>query len=122
MSTASSRGNFKGMGVRLAIAALVGLCAMSRAAAAEPTEAELKAEMVERFTRFIDWNADDLPPDTLALCVVGDSPLTAPLKVVRPSVVTERPIGPPTVLLKVIAASAVLVSAALLVPMVTASP
>lgn len=85
MSTASSRGNFKGMGVRLAIAALVGLCAMPRAAAAEPTEAELKAEMVERFTRFIDWNPDDLPPDTLALCVVGDSPLTAPLQKIAKS-------------------------------------
>ncbi|KAB2894010.1 MAG: YfiR family protein [Kofleriaceae bacterium] len=69
------------MGVRLAMAALaVGLCATSRAAAADPTEAELKAEMVERFTRFIDWNADDLPPDTLALCVVGESPLTRPLE------------------------------------------
>jgi len=74
------------MGVRLAFAALaVGLCAMSRAATAETSEAELKAEMVERFTRFIDWNPDDLPPDTLAVCVVGDSALTRPLEKIAKS-------------------------------------
>jgi hypothetical protein len=79
------------MGVRLAIAALVGLCAMPRAAAAEPTEAELKAEMVERFTRFIDWGADDLPPTNLAVCVVGESPLTRPLeKIVRSRKIKDR--------------------------------
>jgi len=82
------------MGVRPAVAAVaVGLCAiaMSRAAAAQPSEAELKAEMVERFTRFVDWNADDLPPDTLALCVVGDSPLTSPLqKIARTRKIKDR--------------------------------
>src|SRR5688500_13662152 len=79
------------MGVRLAMAALVGLCAMSRAAAAQPSEAELKAETVERFTRFIAWSADDLPPDSLALCVVGDSPLTRPLeKIARARKIKDR--------------------------------
>jgi hypothetical protein len=74
------------MGVRLALAACaVALCALSRTAAADPTEAELKAEMVERFTRFIDWEPDDLPPDTLALCVVGESPLTGSLQKIAKS-------------------------------------
>ena len=80
------------MGVRPAFAAFaVGLCALSRAAAADPTEAELKAEMVERFTRFIDWNTDDLPPDSLSLCVVGDSALTRPLdKIARSRKIKDR--------------------------------
>jgi hypothetical protein len=80
------------MGGRLALAAFaVGLCALSRTAAADPTEAELKAEMVERFTRFIDWEADDLPPDTVALCVVGESPLTGLLqKIARSRKIKDR--------------------------------
>jgi hypothetical protein len=74
------------MGVRLALAAFaVGLCALSRTAAADPTEAELKAEMVERFTRFIDWNPDDLPPDSLDVCVVGESPMTGALQKIAKS-------------------------------------
>ncbi len=68
------------MGVRLAVAAVaVGLLAPS-GAVAETSEAELKAEMVERFTRFVDWDPDDLPPTELAVCIVGDSPMKAPLE------------------------------------------
>lgn len=80
------------MGVRPALAAIaVGLCAMARIASAQPSEAELKAEMVERFTRFIDWNVDDLPPDNLALCVVGESPLLRPLeKIARSRKIKDR--------------------------------
>ena len=65
------------MGVRLApIALAAGLVAAAPAAAAEPDEAELKAEFVERFVRFVDWDDDDLPDDGFAVCVVGDSPIT----------------------------------------------
>lgn len=74
------------MGVRLAVAALAAsLCAMARTASADPTEAELKAEMVERFTRFIDWSADDLPPDSLLVCIVGEHPLTRALEKIAKS-------------------------------------
>ena len=74
------------MGVRLAVAALAaGLTVAAGAAAAETPEAELKAEMVERFTRFIDWNPDDLPPDSLDVCVVGESPMTGALQKIAKS-------------------------------------
>jgi hypothetical protein len=80
------------MGVRHVVAAIAaGLCAAPGAVAADPTEAELKAEMVERFTRFIEWNRDTLPPDQLSICVVGDSPLLQPLqKIARSRKVKDR--------------------------------
>jgi hypothetical protein len=49
---------------------------MVRRASASP-EAELKAEFIERFTRFVDW---ETLPDTMTLCVVGDSSITAHLQ------------------------------------------
>jgi hypothetical protein len=65
------------MGARLAhIALAAGLVAAARPAGAEPSEAELKAEFVERFVRFVDWDDDDLPEDEFAVCVIGDSPVT----------------------------------------------
>ncbi len=44
---------------------------------AGPSESELKAELVERFTRFVDW---DKLPDTFSFCVAGDSPITPQLE------------------------------------------
>ena len=65
------------MGDRLALLALAaGLVAAARPASAEPSEAELKAEFVERFVRFVDWAEDDLPEDEFTVCVLGDSPIT----------------------------------------------
>lgn len=80
------------MGVRLALAALAAAgTMMPSAVAAEPSEAELKAEMVERFTRFVDWEPSDLPGESLAICVVGESPLTQPLdKIARTRKIKDR--------------------------------
>lgn len=81
------------MGARhAAVAALAAVLAVSPSGArAEPTEAELKAELVERFTRFVDWDAGDLPSDGLAICVVGESALTQPLgRLVRSRKVKDR--------------------------------
>lgn len=65
------------MGARLALVALAaGLVAAPRHARAEPSEAELKAEFIERFVRFVDWDEDELPDDEFTVCVLGDSPLT----------------------------------------------
>ena len=50
---------------------------MQRASAKQQPEADLKAEFIERFTRFVDW---DTLPDTMTLCVVGDTPITAHLQ------------------------------------------
>lgn len=81
----------------LAIAAVVVVLSAGRAAAADPSEPELKAEFIERFTRFVDW---DQLPEKLAICVVGDSPITPYLvrivrrqtiKGKRASVVTAAP-------------------------------
>lgn len=66
------------MGVRLAVAALAAGLMAAAPAAAETPEAELKAEMVERFTRFIDWDSE--LPAALDVCVVGESPMRAPLE------------------------------------------
>lgn len=80
------------MGVRLALAALAAAgTMMPSAVAAEPSEAELKAEMVERFTRFVDWEPSDLPGESLAICVVGESPLTQPLdRIARTRKIKDR--------------------------------
>jgi hypothetical protein len=65
------------MGARLArIALAAGLVAAVPPARAEPSEAELKAEFVERFVRFVEWDDDDLPEDEFAVCVIGGSPVT----------------------------------------------
>jgi hypothetical protein len=44
-------------------------------ALADPTEPEVKAEFVERFIRFVDWDEKSLGNDFVT-CVVGDSPVT----------------------------------------------
>ena len=51
----------------------------SHALAAE--EAQVKAEFVERFTRFIEWPQSAVPPDDapFVVCVFGESPLSAQL-------------------------------------------
>lgn len=65
------------MGVRLAlVACAVGMVAAARPARAETSEAELKAEFVERFVRFVDWDEDELPAGDFTVCVLGDSPMT----------------------------------------------
>jgi hypothetical protein len=61
----------------LAFAAVVLLAVEGRTAAAPASEPELKAELIERFTRFVDW---DKLPETFSICVVGESPITAHLE------------------------------------------
>ncbi len=43
------------------------------------TDAEVKAEFLERFTRFVEWPADRWPDDTapFVICLAGRSPLNA---------------------------------------------
>jgi hypothetical protein len=72
----------------LAIAVAL-VCLTGRASAEEGTEAELKAEFIERFTRFVDWES---LPDTVTLCVVGDTPITAHLqKIARRQHIKGKP-------------------------------
>jgi hypothetical protein len=79
------------MGVRLAVTALAVGLTVASAARADTPEAELKAEMVERFTRFVDWEPRDLPADDLAICVVGDSPISSPLdRIARSRKIKDR--------------------------------
>ncbi len=61
--------------LRLAIAIASWALAAPRVAAADPTEPEVKAEFVERFIRFVDWDPKSLGDDFVT-CVVGDSPMT----------------------------------------------
>lgn len=61
----------------LAIAAFAVVLSEGRTAAAAPSEPGLKAELIERFTRFVDW---DTLPDTFSICVVGDSQITSHLE------------------------------------------
>ena len=75
----------------LAIAALVVVLSAGRAIAADPTEPELKAELIERFTRFVDW---EQLPEKLAICVVGDSPVTAHLERDRATPARQGQAGP----------------------------
>lgn len=58
--------------------------------AAAPSEPEVKAELVERFTRFVEW---PWLPEAFALCVVGDSPITSHLeKIARRQRIKGKPV------------------------------
>lgn len=67
---------------------LVGALVLSAAVAAprttraQPTAsaADVKAQFVERFTRFIDWPSAVLASKRFTLCVAGDGPTTRALK------------------------------------------
>ena len=73
----------------LAIAAFAILLNAGRAVAAERTESEVKAELIERFIRFVDWGR---LPDTMTICVVGDSAITPHLKkIARRQSIKGRP-------------------------------
>ena len=58
-------------------ALLVLLPGMARAQSPAPVEAELKAEFLERFTRFIDWPESEFksPESPFAVCLLGQTPL-----------------------------------------------
>lgn len=72
----------------LAIATAFALVCVVRSASASP-EADLKAEFIERFTRFVDW---ETLPDTMTLCVVGNTPITAHLeKIARRQRIKDKP-------------------------------
>ena len=73
-----------------AVAAVIVVAALARPALAQPAEPEVKAEFVERFTRFVDWSDGDLPP-SLTICVVGDTPIAAPLdRIARRQKIKDR--------------------------------
>jgi hypothetical protein len=72
----------------LAVAAFAVLLNAGRAVAAERTEPEVKAELIERFTRFVEW---ERLPDTMTICVVGDSPITPHLqKIARRQTIKDK--------------------------------
>jgi hypothetical protein len=80
------------MGSRFAPQAIIitafALVCMTQRASASP-EGDLKAEFIERFTRFVDW---EKLPDTVTLCVVGDTPITAHLqKIARRQRIKGKP-------------------------------
>jgi len=66
------------MGARLALVALAvgGLVLSSPAAADQAPEGSVKAELVERFVRFTDWDPADLPATEFVVCIVGTTPMT----------------------------------------------
>lgn len=68
---------FRGTSRAVVFAALL----LSQRAHAAPTTPEavpnLKAELVERFTRFVDWGA---LPEMVTLCVVGETPIAPYLR------------------------------------------
>ena len=63
-----------------ALFALLGLLAMPLSCWATELEYEVKAEYLERFTRFIDWPADSTPSRTFRLCVIGANPFGSYLR------------------------------------------
>lgn len=60
----------------IAAIALALVVTSARPAAAGTPEAELKAEFIERFIRFVEWDEDDLPDNDFMICVYGESPMT----------------------------------------------
>jgi len=62
-----------------AIAVAIAI-APPRLAEAGSSESELKAEFVERFVRFIEWDPEQLPEDEFQICVFGDSSVTSYLE------------------------------------------
>ncbi|NVB79968.1 MAG: YfiR family protein [Kofleriaceae bacterium] len=81
------------MATRLAPLVLaIGVLAIGRSAvsasAGEQPEPDLKAELIERFTRFVDWES---LPETMMICVVGDTPIKAQLqKIARRQTIKGR--------------------------------
>jgi hypothetical protein len=65
----------------LRAAVVVAGLGVFRPAAASPTEAEVMAEFIERFTLFIEWPAGALggPDDPFVVCVVGATAVQGPL-------------------------------------------
>jgi len=78
--------------MRCSAAALVLVCitwALLDSADAAPTQAQVMAEFIERFTRFIDWPEPALgPSEPFVVCVLGQAALRAPLE----TILRSRPI------------------------------
>lgn len=66
----------------LAVALVAALASFTPAVARDYSAAEIKAEFIERFTRFVDWPAAKNSdwPAVFRLCVVGASPVTEHLR------------------------------------------
>jgi hypothetical protein len=64
------------------VVAILTLVHPPLSAAAAPPQHEVKAEFIERFTRFIDWpeSAFASPTAPFVVCVWGQSPLTSQLE------------------------------------------
>jgi hypothetical protein len=85
---AAGRAGIIGTGAQRAAARLVVAAAVvvtlpgARGALADELEYPVKAEFIERFTRFIDWppTAFAGPDSPFILCVVGETPITAYLE------------------------------------------
>jgi hypothetical protein len=55
-------------------AAMLLICALSARADEVVPEYQLKAEFIERFTRFIDWPSSSIAGDTFVIGVIGKDP------------------------------------------------
>ena len=75
--------------------AVVGSVSVRATARAETpyARAEVLAEVIERFTRFVDWPVAALPPNaTFVVCAIGASEVEAPLKkIVKESGIKQHP-------------------------------
>ncbi len=70
---------------KLALALTLATLSMpARASSDERLEHAIKAEVIERFTHFVDWPNEAFAGSTapFTLCVVGDTPLLQPLQFV----------------------------------------
>jgi hypothetical protein len=86
----------------LAVALL--LVPRGRALAAEMNEYEIKAEFLERFTRFIDWPDDSFAGGSVpfVLCLAGENPFgdalvrMASARTIKERKIALRPVGKPS--------------------------
>ncbi len=83
---------------RRLLCAALGLVLCSGAAPPGVPEYQLKAEFIERFTRFIDWPAE-ASPGPFVIGVYGDSPLRRHLD----AIAAERPMKGRTVQVREVA-------------------
>lgn len=69
----------RGWGRAVVFAAVALAQPVYAAPTAPQPEPKLKAELVERFTRFVDWAE---LPETVTLCVVGETPIESYLRTI----------------------------------------
>jgi hypothetical protein len=65
---------------RLVVMTAIAVCAVTPFASAQIPESALKAALLHKFVKFVEWPADALPPgQRLAMCIVGDAAVAGAL-------------------------------------------